>query len=111
VIVGFNREEAETFPDNTRAFLDRANAALNYSTAPGVQIEAPTADLDKAAIVARGRELGAPLELVWVCYEGGEEHCGTCESCRRFERALERAGAHSWWTALRAEARGEHKHA
>src|SRR6266850_3604650 len=32
VVVGFNREEAATFPDNSARFLDAANRALRFST-------------------------------------------------------------------------------
>lgn len=102
VVVGFNREEAATFPDNSSLYVERATAALALSTATGVRVWAPTVRLDKAEIVARGREIGAPLEHVWVCYRGGEKHCGRCESCARFQRALDRANAAAWWRELRA---------
>lgn len=93
IITGFNREEGATFPDNTPEFVERTNAALALSTLAKVRVEGPLGGLDKVEIVRRARDLGVPLELCWPCYEGGEELCGTCESCRRFERALERAGA------------------
>ncbi len=89
VVVGFNREEAATFPDNTVAFMDAATRALAFSTANGVRVVSPTAPLDKREIVRLGRELGAPLDLCWPCYEGGPILCGVCESCRRFQRAME----------------------
>jgi 7-cyano-7-deazaguanine synthase len=88
VVCGFNAEEAETFPDNSRAFMQAADGLWRYSTATGVRLHSPTADLDKAEIVRRGRALGIPLDLVWSCYLGGEEQCGRCESCRRLRRAL-----------------------
>lgn len=91
VVCGFNAEEAATFPDNSRAFMAAADVFWSYSTAHGARLHSPTADLDKAEIVRQGRALGAPLELVWSCYLGGEEQCGRCESCRRLQRALERA--------------------
>lgn len=89
VVLGFNREEGATFPDNTQAFADAASAALRFSTLSKVQVDAPTAALDKVAILRRGIEAGAPLDLVWSCYEGGPEPCGTCESCLRRARAEE----------------------
>ncbi len=93
VVVGFNREEGATFPDNTEDYARAATAALGWSTLSKVRVDAPTAALDKVEIVRLGRRIGAPLDLVWPCYEGGAEPCGTCESCRRFERAARPADA------------------
>jgi 7-cyano-7-deazaguanine synthase len=92
VVCGFNAEEGATFPDNSEAFVGAANCALAYSTRTGVRIVAPTQALCKSEIVRMGRELDAPLDLVWSCYEGGPEHCLRCESCLRLRRAFEEAG-------------------
>jgi 7-cyano-7-deazaguanine synthase len=83
VVTGFNTEEAATFPDNSEEFVAAANRALGFSSRGGVEVLAPLAGMDKRAILALGRELGAPLELTWSCYRGGETPCGVCESCRR----------------------------
>lgn len=97
VVVGFNREEAATFPDNTVAFLDAVNAALKYATRNGVEVISPTAEMDKKGIVAAAMAEDLPLEECWSCYLGGDEPCGACESCRRFDRALDAAGARAWF--------------
>ena len=89
IITGFNREEAATFPDNSKAYVTAVNRALSFSTANGVEAVSFTADLDKRGIVRLGRRLGAPIELVWPCYEGGRRWCGSCESCLRSLRALD----------------------
>jgi 7-cyano-7-deazaguanine synthase len=91
VVAGFNREEARTFPDNSAAFMRRATAALALSTRSGVRLVSPTARLTKTGIVRLGMRLGAPLGSVWSCYEGGTRMCGSCESCARLVRALDRA--------------------
>ncbi len=88
LVTGFNREEAATFPDNSSAYVRAVNRALSYSTANGVRVVSFTADLDKRAIVRLGRRLGAPLDAVWPCYEGGRAWCRACESCLRILRAL-----------------------
>jgi len=88
LITGFNREEAATFPDNSTAYVGAVNRALSFSTANGVRVVSYTGSLDKKGIVKLGRRLGAPLEHIWPCYEGGRAWCGTCESCLRSLRAL-----------------------
>lgn len=92
VIVGFNREEAATFPDNGEPYLDAATRALSYSTATGVVVASPTLRYDKTEIVREGARIGAPLHYVWSCYAGGERHCLVCESCLRLLRALDANG-------------------
>lgn len=89
VVIGFNREEGATFPDNTAAFGRALTRSLAFSTRNRVRIASYTAALDKRQIVRLGRRLGAPLDLAWPCYEGGRSPCGRCESCLRFRRALE----------------------
>lgn len=87
IVPGFNLEEAATFPDNSAAFLDALTASFGFSTANRVQAVCFTTALNKTEIVCRGRELGAPFELMWPCYFAGSEPCGECESCQRFKRA------------------------
>ncbi|MBY0370336.1 7-cyano-7-deazaguanine synthase QueC [bacterium] len=93
VVVGFNREEAETFPDNSVEYLQALTRALSYSTANGVTLLSPTALMDKNEIVRAALDTGFPLSLVWSCYEGFESMCGECESCMRLRRALMQNGA------------------
>jgi len=101
VVVGFNAEEAATFPDNSADFVSAANAALHFSTRGKVSLLCYTQDLSKADIVRLGREVKAPLPSIWSCYLGGADHCGECESCARLERALRAAGAWEWFHAQR----------
>lgn len=92
VVTGFNAEEARTFPDNSREYLLAANRALSFSTLNGVRVVSYTQMLDKVEIVKLGKRLGAPLDLVWPCYFGGEKLCGRCESCLRYLRAVKLSG-------------------
>lgn len=92
LVPGFNAEEAATFPDNSQAYLEVATKALGFSTGNHVEVKCFTTTMDKTQIVARGKELGVPFELLWPCYFGEERPCGKCESCRRFQRALQANG-------------------
>lgn len=88
VVTGFNREEASEFPDNRAEYVAAVNDALMYSTRNGVQVTSHTQDLDKRGILELGATLGAPLSLIWSCYDGGELMCGRCASCRKLKNAL-----------------------
>ncbi len=96
VIVGFNREESATFPDNSAAFVDAVNRTLSYSTANAVEVVSPTLGMDKPEMMEAAKRADMPIELCWSCYLGDDAPCGTCESCRRFNRAVEAAGAGEW---------------
>lgn len=87
VVVGFNREEAATFPDNSEAFVHALASVLRLATRAGLGIASPTQGMDKRGIVAAARRLGfAPADF-WSCYLGGDAPCGACESCARSTRA------------------------
>ncbi len=88
VLVGFNREEAATFPDNSKDFLVAINQALKWSTRGQVRCDSWTVDLDKRAIVQKLRAREFPWDFLWSCYGAGPARCGTCESCQRLARAM-----------------------
>lgn len=88
VTPGFNAEEASTFPDNSKEFLDQTTKALKYSTANHVTVGCFTAHLTKSDIVRLGEGIGVSWDLIWPCYFGGEKWCGQCESCLRSKRAF-----------------------
>ncbi|MBI1859549.1 MAG: 7-cyano-7-deazaguanine synthase QueC [Deltaproteobacteria bacterium] len=89
VVVGFNKEEAATFPDNSQDYLQAINSALRFSTRGKVAVVSPTAMLDKTEIVARLKPTTFPWDKLWSCYESGDLMCGRCESCQRLKRALD----------------------
>lgn len=92
IVPGFNKEEAQTFPDNTDDFLQAFNKGLEYSTQfPKVQAKCFTTDLMKSDIVKLGKKMDAPFDMMWPCYFDGDNLCGQCESCQRFNKAMEEA--------------------
>lgn len=93
IIVGFNGEEAGTFPDNSLDYVKAMDLAFSYSTQNGVRVLAPLVEMGKTEIVKRALEAKAPLEYSWSCYHGGEIPCGECESCVRRARAFKNIGA------------------
>lgn len=92
IVIGANKEEAATFPDNSKEFIENINHSLEYSSLKKVEVVAPLIDLNKEEIIKRGIEEDAPIELINSCYDAQDRHCGKCESCNRLRRALENAG-------------------
>jgi 7-cyano-7-deazaguanine synthase len=89
VVPGFNLEEAQTFPDNSEAFLQALDQSLHFSTNQKVKTKCFTQHLNKTEIVKRACELGLDFSLIWPCYQSQLKWCGNCESCKRTLRALE----------------------
>lgn len=88
IIIGANKEEAQTFPDNTKEFIERVNAEFEFSTRVQPKVIAPLINCDKVEIVRLALENNVPLELLNSCYANTQKHCGKCESCVRLKRAL-----------------------
>ena len=91
IIVGWDYEEAVTFPDNSKEYLDAFNETIKYGSFDDIEIKAPLIEMDKVDIVKKGEESNAPMHLSYSCYVGKEKHCGTCESCKRRKRAFAKA--------------------
>lgn len=91
VIPGFNQEEAATFPDNSKAFLQALTASFGYSTANHVKVECFTTEMVKVQIVEAGKKWGVDWSLMWPCYQSLAKWCGECESCQRSKRAFKAA--------------------
>ncbi|MBE6487226.1 MAG: 7-cyano-7-deazaguanine synthase QueC [Methanosphaera stadtmanae] len=92
IIVGWDYEEAVTFPDNSKEYLESFNKTIEYGSFDDITIKAPLIDMNKEDIVLKGHEVNAPMELSYSCYKGSDVHCGVCESCQRRKRAFIKAG-------------------
>ena len=92
IIVGWNCEEGMTFPDNSKEYLEKFNELIGVGSPDNIKIEAPAINLNKEEIVEMGLRFGAPMELSYSCYKGGDKQCGVCESCMRRKRAFKNLG-------------------
>jgi 7-cyano-7-deazaguanine synthase len=86
IYCGFNAVDFSGYPDCRPIFVEGWNHLAHYSTKRGYEgnpivLRAPIINLSKASVVRRGLDLGAPLQLTWSCYTGGERPCGLCDSC------------------------------
>ena len=89
ILIGANKEEAQTFSDNTKDFIDSINEEFQYSTQVKPKVVAPLINYFKNDIVMLALEHNVPLDLVMSCYKNDRGHCGECESCVRLKHALE----------------------
>lgn len=89
ILIGANKEEGETFPDNTQEFIDSINNEFKFSTRVQPKVIAPLINYVKNDIVMLALKNNIPLELTMSCYQSTEKHCGICESCSRLKKALE----------------------
>lgn len=97
IYIGANCVDYSGYPDCRPEFFEAFRRMLAVGTKAGVegrpiQVMTPILDCSKADIVRLGKRLGAPLELTWSCYEGGERACGRCDSCRLRLKGFREAG-------------------
>ena len=84
------------FPDATPEFFAAMGRALSLGLAHGIAVEAPFATWEKSAVIARGLEIGVPLDRTLSCMspvpvDGAWRHCGQCSKCRERRDAFAEA--------------------
>lgn len=83
--VGANADDVPAYPDCSSSFF-RAFESLatmgSYLGTNGLKIVSPLGSFNKGAIVALGRNLRAPLDLTWSCYDPKSGRpCTVCSAC------------------------------
>jgi 7-cyano-7-deazaguanine synthase len=94
IFIGAVEEDSSGYPDCRPEYYRVFQQLANIGTRPETQIEilTPVIGMRKSAIVRRGVELGAPLDLTWSCYQYEDAACGVCDSCRLRLQAFAEAG-------------------
>ena len=94
IFIGAVAEDSSGYPDCRPEYYAAFNRVIDAGTKPETQLEilTPVIHMRKSEIVRRGRELSAPFELTWSCYQGQEVACGVCDSCALRLRAFDEAG-------------------
>jgi len=97
IYLGINAVDYSGYPDCRPEYLEAYQQLAKLSSKVGLEGQAPrlVAPLvmdSKADIVRRALKLGVPIEKTWSCYQGEEEPCGLCDSCRIRDYALIEAG-------------------
>lgn len=86
IATGFNLIDTPDYPDTTKTFTDKMEAAINQGTSASItgeqfKIHTPLINKTKAEIIQFGLENGADFSYSVSCYRGGEIPCGRCPSC------------------------------
>jgi 7-cyano-7-deazaguanine synthase len=103
IVIGANVLDSSGYPDCRPEFLAKFEELASLATAAAtergerVRVLAPLVQLTKAGIVRLARELGAPLEHTWSCYDPeiratGPLACGRCDSCQLRLKGFAEAG-------------------
>lgn len=105
IYLGINAIDYSGYPDCRPEYLAAYQQLATLSSKAGLEghapkLIAPLVTDSKADIVRRAVLLGVPIALTWSCYQGGDEPCGRCDSCRIRDRALIEAGYPDLATAI-----------
>ena len=100
VFIGVNAIDYSGYPDCRPEFIEAFERMANLATKAGVEgrtrlrVHTPLAQLNKAAIVQLGAEVGLDFALTHSCYdpEEGGESCGQCDSCLLRRKGFSEAG-------------------
>lgn len=87
IYIGVNALDYSGYPDCRPEFIHKVEEVMALATRVGVEggplrIETPLIHWTKAEIIREGMRLGVPYQLTTSCYNGQEEACGVCDSCR-----------------------------
>tara|TARA_Y100001968_G_scaffold333911_1_gene400966 strand:- start:2436 stop:3107 length:672 start_codon:yes stop_codon:yes gene_type:complete len=93
LVLGVNAIDYSGYPDCRPEYLDAYQKLANLSSKSGVsgniiELWAPLIKMNKIEIVKEALRLKIPIEKTWSCYEGLDEPCGICDSCRIRNKAL-----------------------
>jgi 7-cyano-7-deazaguanine synthase len=95
IYIGAVAEDSSGYPDCRPEYYRVFQELIGVGTRPETRIEivTPVIGMKKSAIIRRGNELGAPLQLTWSCYQGEQAACGVCDSCLLRLQAFAEEGA------------------
>lgn len=97
VFTGVSSVDYSGYPDCRPEFIESMAKTVNLATRAGVSdhkilIETPLMHLTKAETIQLGTRLHVPYELTTSCYNGEDQACGTCDSCRLRIKGFREAG-------------------
>jgi len=88
VCIGLLTERDHIFPDQTRHFLNSAQAILQEAMDCDIKIVAPLIELSKVEVLRLAAVKG--IRSAYSCHRGLRRRCQKCISCREYLRATEK---------------------
>ena len=94
IYIGVGQVDYSGYPDCRQEFIDAYQRAADLASKQFVEegisipVLTPLMHLPKASVIKLGLSLGVDYDLTWSCYEGGDEPCGRCDSCRLRDEAF-----------------------
>lgn len=88
IYIGVGQVDYSGYPDCRQEFIDAYQRAADLASKRYVEdgisipVVTPLMHLPKAGVIRLGLSLGVDYSLTWSCYQGGEQPCGVCDSCR-----------------------------
>jgi len=103
--LGINAVDYSGYPDCRPEYLTAFQTLADLATKAGLEghgakLVAPLMRMTKTDIVREALSVGVPIAETWSCYQGGNEPCGVCDSCRIRDEALVQAGHPELATAV-----------
>ena len=97
LILGINAMDYSGYPDCRPDYLKSFQQLANLASKAGREgnapkLWAPLLNLNKVAILRESLRLKIPIDQTWSCYNGLNEACGVCDSCRIRDKALREIG-------------------
>lgn len=82
VAYGAHAGDRNVYPDCRTEFVDAMRVVASMCDWKQVHILTPLIEMTKRDVVRLARELKIDIKRTWSCYEGGEEPCLKCGSCK-----------------------------
>lgn len=97
LVLGVNAVDYSGYPDCRPDYLEAFQTLAELASRAGreghgTRLWAPLVSWSKTEIVCQAVRLGVPIDETWSCYNGGNQACGVCDSCRIRDAALLEAG-------------------
>lgn len=88
VAIGLLHPKNSLFPDQTEAFLRKAEDMIEITMQKRISVLAPLIEFTKADVLSMAKARG--LRDTYSCHAGGADPCGKCVSCIEIANAMER---------------------
>src|SRR5437773_8067768 len=80
--IGIGLRDIAEFPDTSDGFVRAFSGIVYLAFGRAFNLIVPLLQMNKAEVVALGREYGTPLAFSYSCYLGRKSPCGRCLGCR-----------------------------